>query len=139
MKHVRKEPLGYTLVEIMVVVAVLAIILVAATITYQDYVTKSRRTEAIHTLLSLQMAQENYRATHNRYGNLKQIWGNQKETENGYYRLNAYYLSGTTYALLAQGLKSQRKDREDNTSCRYLYLWKINGNEYKYPIPCWKQ
>lgn len=52
---------GFTLVELMVTVAILGIIAGIAYPSFTSYAQKGRRSEAISKLLELQMAQERYR------------------------------------------------------------------------------
>lgn len=52
---------GFTLIELMIVVAVIGILTAIAIPAYQDYVTRSKRADGRAALLSLQLAQEKYR------------------------------------------------------------------------------
>src|SRR5574343_135853 len=53
---------GVTLIELMLVVVVVAILAAIALPSYQQYVLKGRRAEAIAALNAVQQAQERYRA-----------------------------------------------------------------------------
>jgi len=53
---------GFTLIELMIVLAIIAIIATIAIPAYQDYITQARRADAKSGLLSLQLAQEKLRA-----------------------------------------------------------------------------
>jgi type IV pilus assembly protein PilE len=59
---------GFTLVELMVVVTIVAIITVIALPGYQQSVRKSRRADAVLALQQIQMAQERLRAECTSYG-----------------------------------------------------------------------
>jgi type IV pilus assembly protein PilE len=59
---------GFTLIELMVVLAIVAIIAAIALPTFSEQLRKSRRTEAIRGLADMQLAQERWRANHISYG-----------------------------------------------------------------------
>ena len=75
---------GFTLIELMVVVAIVAIILSIAIPAYSESVRKSRRASAASELGQLQMAQERWRADHATYGTLANI-GGVSPMANGFY------------------------------------------------------
>ena len=52
---------GFTLIELMIVVAVVGVLALVAVPAYQDTVRKSRRADAISALTRLQLLQERYR------------------------------------------------------------------------------
>jgi len=54
---------GFTLIELMIVLAVIGVLLAIALPSYQDSTRKSRRSEAVTALTQLQQAQERYRAS----------------------------------------------------------------------------
>ncbi len=58
-----KRNLGFTLLELMIVVAVMAILAALAINSYSEQVRKSKRAEAIKTLVQFQMLMEKYRGT----------------------------------------------------------------------------
>ena len=61
--HVR----GFTLIEVMMVVAIVGILAAIALPNYSQYVMKGRRVDAKNALLDLAGRQERYFATHNQY------------------------------------------------------------------------
>ncbi|NOR70086.1 MAG: prepilin-type N-terminal cleavage/methylation domain-containing protein [Methylomarinum sp.] len=61
MKKTSKDQ-GFTLLELMIVVAVIGILASIAYPSYQEYIYKGRRSDAKAGLLSAQLAQEKYRA-----------------------------------------------------------------------------
>jgi type IV pilus assembly protein PilE len=58
---------GFTLIELMIVVAIAALLLTVAVPSYQDSVRKGRRAEAVAALTRLQQAQERHRANNPQY------------------------------------------------------------------------
>ncbi len=65
----RRSP-GFSLIELMVAVAITAILVSVAVATYQTQVQKSRRTEARSALLDLATREERYFSTNNLYSTL---------------------------------------------------------------------
>lgn len=58
---------GFTLIEVMIVVAIVGVLAAIAYPAYLDSVRKSRRADAIAALYALQLAQEKWRANHTTY------------------------------------------------------------------------
>ena len=58
MKHQK----GFSLIELMIVVAVIGILAAVAYPAYQDYVIRSKRGDAMNALAAVRIAQEKYRA-----------------------------------------------------------------------------
>lgn len=89
-----KRTQGFTLIELMVVVAIVAILAAIAIPAYTDQVRKGRRSEAISELSRLQMGQERWRADHSAYGTLNEA-GGSSPLPSGYYTIAASAPSGT--------------------------------------------
>ncbi|MBC7357775.1 MAG: prepilin-type N-terminal cleavage/methylation domain-containing protein [Desulfacinum sp.] len=63
----REDPTGFTLVELMVTVAILAILGSVAIPAYVNYVNRARQSEAILALMNVKMDQEMFWDENNRY------------------------------------------------------------------------
>jgi len=77
---------GFSLVEIMIVLAITAILAVIALPSYLDALRQGRRADAIAALLRLQQAQEQWRSGHHRYATLVEL-GLGDRSPDGYYRI----------------------------------------------------
>ena len=126
---------GFTLIEMMIVVAIIGILAAIAIPSYQDYVRKSRRTDATVLLSSIQQAQEKYRANNVSYATTVAslgLTGNCGTGNLGIKSENSYYCvtlsttaTGTTYSATATAQGAQTSDK---TACKTLILKITNGN-----------
>lgn len=128
---------GFTLMELMIAIVIIGILSVVSISAYSQHVKRARRMDAIQTLMAIQLAQENYRASNSSYGTLAQVWGGVSTTANGYYNLSISNVSATSYTLTAQATSSQSSDKEDSTACSSLVLSMSNGTETMTPNACW--
>ncbi|MDD2842371.1 MAG: type IV pilin protein [Tolumonas sp.] len=118
---------GFTLLELMVVVMVVAILASIAYPSYQRFIMQSRRSDALQGLLSAQLQQEQYRVRTGKYA------GNGQGsliglTNTSYYNFSVVSAAGSggvpTYTLTATAVSSQLND----TDCRTL---SINNTDLK--------
>lgn len=122
---------GFTLIELMIVVAVVAILSAIALPAYFDSIRKSRRSDAIAELTKVQQAQERWRSSNTTYNStdvssaatgLGVVGGTAVSTSytaaSGYYSIGigTVAATGTTYAIVATALGSQTRD----TNCQFL-------------------
>ena len=97
-----REQRGFTLIELMVVVAIIAIIAAFAMPSYLRYGFRARRVDGQELLLRVANAQERYYATHNQYGSLDQLGYTtvaSRLSEKGFYRLDIELLADTGPAM----------------------------------------
>ena len=64
-----RRQLGFTLLELMIVVAVIAILAIIALPSYSEYIRKGKRSEAMATIGDIEMREERYRADYPTYAN----------------------------------------------------------------------
>jgi len=105
-----KTTAGFTLIEVMVTLAIISILAAIAVPSYTEYVKKSRRADAKAGLLNVQMAQEKYRANHISYGTLAQI-GVPTTSPDGNYTLSVADQSASRYTATATRTGKQSGDK----------------------------
>lgn len=115
---------GWTLIELMVVVAIVGILAAVAYPSYTEYVRKGRRADAVAALGAVQQAQERYRSNHPSYGTMAEI-GAPSTTAHGHYTVA---VTGTptasTYSAVATPIGAQASD----STCTTLNVSMANGN-----------
>jgi type IV pilus assembly protein PilE len=126
-------PRGFTLIEVIIVVAVLGILAAVAMPSFLDSIRKGRRSEAMGALAQVQQAQERWRANHSSYADNDKLstvhpdgLGVAATTSNGYYAiaLSDVDASGYTATATAKSGTSQYGD----SHCRKLVLRQAGGN-----------
>jgi type IV pilus assembly protein PilE len=104
---------GFSLIELLVVMAIAGILTVIAVPAYQQYLLDAHRTDAVKTLLEVSNAESEYYTTNNAYtANLTSL-GYPADTvtsENGYYAVTATSSSPQTFTLTATPQGSQTRD-----------------------------
>jgi len=98
MKHSRMT--GFTLIELMIVIAIIGTLASIAYPSYTEYVLRAKRGDAKAALLSVQLAQEKYRANNVTYGTLVQV-GSASTSPDGYYTIAISGNTATAYVITA--------------------------------------
>ncbi len=132
----KKFLLGFNLMELLIVVAIVAILAAIGIPSYTSYIRKARRTDAIHSLMAIQLEQEKWRLNNAEYGDLNSVWG-ATTTENGHYTLSMSSVTSSGYTINANAIGSQSDDEADGQSCATLTLVYNAGITTKTPSACW--
>ena len=127
---------GFTLIELMIVVAVVGVLAAVAYPSYTEQVRKSRRSDAIAEISKAQQAQERWRSNNTSYNSdvSSSSTGLKLTTDStaaasynllsGYYSLAISGVSPTGYTLTATATGAQASD----TKCATLIATMANGN-----------
>lgn len=102
MTNMSKNARGFTLIELMIVVAIIAILGAIAIPAYQDSMRKSRRADAMTSLLQIQTLQERWRANNTSYTNsLSNLGWSGSNSSEGYYTLAITAAAANTFTATA--------------------------------------
>lgn len=125
------KPSGFTLIELMITVAIIGILAAIAYPSYRQYVLQSRRADAIAGLLDLQQRVEKWRVSNISYPTCDTA-GFTCPAATDYYSFDITSADGESYDLEATAESTQTADKD----CTPLTLDQ-NGN--KGPAGCWKK
>jgi len=124
---------GFTLIELMIVVAVIGILAAIAYPSYQDQVRRARRSDGKEALLRLQIEQEKWRTSNTSYASAPGTLGLGTSSTEGFYTIAISGASGTGYTATATATGVQASD----TGCTPLTLTVGAGSEQRTPAACW--
>lgn len=131
-----KQSSGFTLVELLITVAIVAILGAVAFPAYTDFVARSNRTEAQRELLRIANLQEQYYVDSRSYTDDMKKLGLNKDpfiSDNGYYSIDAALADGG-FVLTATALEPQKSN---DSSCPKL---SVSDTGAKLPAStCWEQ
>ncbi|MBT5556092.1 MAG: prepilin-type N-terminal cleavage/methylation domain-containing protein [Halieaceae bacterium] len=107
---------GMTLIELLIVVAIVGILAAVAGPAWNDQVIKSRRADARNTLLAAQIEQEQYRANNLTYATSMSAMGmgSFDSTSRDYYRLEVVSADATSFLITATPNGNQANDSTCN-------------------------
>lgn len=106
-----KKNIGFTLIEVMIVVVVVGILASIALPSYSTYVKKSRRSDAQTALMQVQLAQEKWRANHTSYGSGADL-GYPKNSSGEYYSVDIVSATDTAFTAQATSQGAQATDTD---------------------------
>ncbi|EKD92182.1 MAG: Pilus assembly protein [uncultured bacterium] len=125
---------GFSIVEVLIVLVILTILVAALTPAYRNYQIRSNRSDAIKSILAIQIAEEKYRITNMSYGDLAAVWPGTTNSYNNYYQMSITNNTASAYTITATALSAQA----DDTGCTTMTLTNTNGTTTKSPSNCWQ-
>ena len=139
--------LGFTLMELMIVVSIIAILAMIALPSYQDQVRQARRSDGQVAVMEIALAQEKFRAhcthyasvlTGTRHCNANQsassALGLRSTSPEGYYSLSVSESSATGFIARADPIGNQALDDSRGVICAPLT---IDQDGQREPRACW--
>jgi len=110
---------GFTLIELMIVVAIIGILASIAYPSYQEYVLRAKRGDGKAAILSAQLAQEKYRANNTTY-----LAVASTASSDGHYNVVVSSVSASNYTITATPVVT-------DATCGNLILTVAAGTETK--------
>ena len=125
----RKAAPGFTLIELMIAVAIVAILVSVALPFFRDSIRKSHRSDAFKIISATQQSQERWRSNHPQYSILLSELAINSSTPEGTYSIAVSNppsptLIDTGYVVTATATGSQA----DDTNCPVLAVFVKDGN-----------
>jgi type IV pilus assembly protein PilE len=134
MKTQRKKRSGFTIIELMIVIAIVAILVALAYPAYSQYVRKARRGEAQQLLLNWSINQEIWRSNNPQYADGDDL---PVPTHDNYLFNFSVVPTATVYTLRAEARAGDNQEKDvarDGTPCKTLTL---DQSGVKEKGPCW--
>lgn len=130
----QRRPGGFTLIEVMVVVAVVGILAALAYPSFMDAVRKSRRSDAFAALSAVQQAQERWRSNRSSYTDALTALPNASPpglglsatSSKGYYTIAITAPSATGYTATASAVAGTSQSAD--AGCQRLQVRVAGGN-----------
>jgi type IV pilus assembly protein PilE len=113
----RTSARGFTLIEMLVAMAVAGILSSVAYPSFQGQIHKVRRSDVLVSMMQVQLAQERWRANGSSHGSLAEV-GVASTSPAGYYDLRVTSNHASGYEVLATATGTQARD----STCRHLRL-----------------
>jgi len=133
----RRKNGGFTLIELMIVVAVIGILAAIAYPSYQDSVRKAQRADAREAMLAIQLAQEKWRANNPAYAADLATLGMSATSNKGYFNLAtvagvAPETTATSFSITATKIAGA-----SDPTCKDMSITVATAGNTRTPAACW--
>ena len=127
---------GFSLMELMITVAIVGVLAAIAIPSYQSYVLKANRYEAISELLNIELTQERYYAEHHTYTDSFSDLGLPTSYKQYWFLITLY--GHAEYTVKAEPFtpSTQWDDQKAEINCAVLQL---DHRGVKTPPSCWER
>lgn len=107
----RRYTSGFSLLELLIALAIVAILATITVPSFSGLVAKARRSDAMAGLVQVQLAQQRWRARNPSYTTDLAVLGwSTPESPDGYYRLRVEHADARDFLVLAEPAGVQRSD-----------------------------
>lgn len=133
-----KQQKGFSLIEIMVVLIIVAILLAIAVPSYSTFMTKTRRADAITILTELAGEQQRFFSERNRYATSMVEMGYPTDpliSEEGLYAVSVENPTETSYILTAAPVAGEAQQNDTECGAFTLNSGGVKGSENG--VECW--
>ncbi|WP_353571709.1 type IV pilin protein [Candidatus Albibeggiatoa sp. nov. BB20] len=139
-----KPSKGFTLIELMIAVAIMAILVAIAVPNYTSYLVKSRRADAKTSLMTIAQLQETYFADNNSYADGQgtapfntlrakregfELVDGAYRSKEGYYKLDFKKASATYFEVRATPIDMQAQGEDDLGNTCNVFLLDSRGKK----------
>lgn len=129
-----RKQAGFTLMELLIVIAIISILASIGYSSYSGYMIEARRGDAVATLMEVSQLQEKYFMDNNQYAANRGTLGIDQNTSGGHYQITVTSSdTSRSYEALAQP-KSGGAQADDST-CANIRLYSDGRRE---PTACWQ-
>jgi type IV pilus assembly protein PilE len=133
----RNRSPGFTLIELMIVVAVISILAAIAYPSYQDQVRRAQRADAREALLAVQLAQEKFRVNNPTYSNALTPaapagLGKRATSTQGYFTIALSVVTANGFTATAT-----KTSGVTDTVCNSMVLTVAPAGNTRTPAACW--